>query len=147
MNIILGDLTSADDYYQYCLLLKQLTSIDADLITLEQFNKQLDIIKSNPYHKIIVAKIDGKIVGTTTVLIEPKIIHNLSRVAHIEDVVVDSTFRTYGIGSLLMEKAVEISKEYNCYKIILDCSQKNIHFYQKFNFEVKETQMVLYLDK
>lgn len=33
-----------------------------------------------------------------------------------------------------------------CYKIILDCSQKNIPFYEKCGFSHKEYEMVLYLD-
>lgn len=145
MEVILEELDNTSDYHQYCSLLQQLTTINPDQITQEQFNKQLAIIKSNPYHKIIIAKINGVIVGTSTVLIEPKIIHNLSRVAHIEDVLVDSNYRTCGIGSILMKKVIDISKEFNCYKIILDCSLSKIDFYKKFDFVVKETQMVLYL--
>ena len=38
---------------------------------LEIFEK----IKLNPNHIIVVAEIDGKIVGSTTILIEPKFIH------------------------------------------------------------------------
>ena len=91
MQISINELNFDDDSYQYMELLKQLTYIDPSIITNEMFEKQLSIIKNNPFHKIIVAKIDGKIVGSTTVLIEPKFIHNLSSVGHIEDVVVDPT--------------------------------------------------------
>ncbi len=103
-------------------------------------------ILSNPNHKIIVAKCDDIIVGSITILIEPKIIHDLSYVAHIEDVIVDSNYRSYGIGGELVKKAIEISKQYGCYKVILDCNEKNINFYQKHGFVKKEIQMVNYLD-
>ncbi len=45
-------------------------------------------IKLNPFHKIFVAKDDitDKIVGTTTLLIEPKFINKGMRVGYIEDV-------------------------------------------------------------
>ena len=47
-----------------------------------------DILKkiiANPDHIIHVAEINGKIVGSTTLLIEQKFIHNGGRVGHIED--------------------------------------------------------------
>ena len=47
-------------------------------------------INSNPDHIIAVAELDGKIVGTTTLLIESKFIHNGGIVGHIEDVVIDT---------------------------------------------------------
>lgn len=146
MNIVLEELNESHDYVQFCTLLKQLTSINLDNFTKHQFNNQLSIINSNPYHKIVVAIADNKIIGTITVLIEPKIIHDLSRVAHIEDVVVDSNYRMHGVGKLLVNKAIEISKDLGCYKIILDCSSKNVDFYKKNGFSVKESQMALYLD-
>lgn len=45
-------------------------------------------IKTNPLHKIFVAQsdINGKIVGTTTLLIEPKFINKGMQVGYIEDV-------------------------------------------------------------
>lgn len=146
MNTVLEELDVTHDYYQYCTLLKQLTSIDPNKITKEKFDNRIRIIKRNPYHKIIVATINGTIVGTATVLIEPKFIHDLSFVAHIEDVVVDSESRNCGVGSVLMRKMIQIAKEFGCYKIILDCSDKNIDYYKKFGFVVKESQMALYLN-
>lgn len=145
-NITIEELNNTHDYKQYCELLKQLTAVNLDNFTKEQFNDQLTLIKSNPFHKIMVAIYDGAIVGTVTVLIEPKIIHDLSRVAHIEDVVVNSSHRSLGLGRILMEEAIKLSKEFNCYKIILDCSHDNAGFYEKFGFVKKELQMARYLD-
>ncbi|QTF49228.1 putative glucosamine 6-phosphate N-acetyltransferase [Acanthamoeba polyphaga mimivirus] len=146
MQISINELNFDDDSYQYMELLKQLTYIDPSIITNEMFEKQLSIIKNNPFHKIIVAKMDGKIVGSTTVLIEPKFIHNLSSVGHIEDVVVDQNYRLHGIGKLLIVKAIDICRQERCYKIILDCSDKVCGFYCKLGFTPKEKQMALYLN-
>jgi hypothetical protein len=54
----------------------------------EHANQILQNIKSNPLHKIFVAKDDmnDKIAGTTTLLIEPKFIDKGMRVGYIEDV-------------------------------------------------------------
>ena len=144
-QIVLSELDYTDDYEQYCALLKQLTTINIKTITNSSFKSHLELIKSNPFHKIIIAKCNNIIIGTTTILIEPKIIHDLSYVSHIEDVVVDPKYRGTGMGKLLMTYAIELSKKYGCYKIILDCSDTNVGFYEKFGFNVKEKQMALYI--
>lgn len=146
MDIKIAELTCTDDHLQYCNLLKQLTIINPEFITEEKYSEQLSVINSNPFHKIFVAKYNDAIIGTITVIVEPKFIHDLSKVAHIEDVVVDVAYRSHGVGSLLMKKAIETSKNMGCYKIILDCAEKNIEFYKKFGFNVKEVQMTRYLD-
>lgn len=144
-GIRFSELKESDNYQQYLALLQQLTSLHPEEISQEQFQKHLQMINSNPYHKIIIAKdADGNIVGTVTLLIEPKFIHDLSYVAHIEDVVVSTDYRKQGIGKLLVEKAIGMSKEFHCYKVILDCAETCVGFYQSCGFKVKERQMALY---
>ena len=60
-------------------------------------------IKSNPLHRIFVAVVqDGRnqdlVIGTTTLLVEPKFIFGGGRVAHIEDVAVRAGYQRRGIG-------------------------------------------------
>eukprot|EP01095_Lingulamoeba_sp_RSL-Kostka_P015402 TRINITY_DN707_c0_g1_i2.p1 TRINITY_DN707_c0_g1~~TRINITY_DN707_c0_g1_i2.p1 ORF type:complete len:105 (+),score=13.02 TRINITY_DN707_c0_g1_i2:209-523(+) len=50
----------------------------------------------------------------------------------------------YGIR--IIDQLVEIGHALGCYKIILDCSEKNVTFYNKCGFKKKEIQMVLYID-
>lgn len=144
-EIFITKLTATDDYVTYCLLLAQLTKIDVTNITKENFLNHLKLILSNPLHQIWIAKINDKIVGTATILIEPKIIHDLSYVGHIEDVVVDGSYRLKGIGKKLVDHLIVVAKNSGCYKIILDCDEKNMRFYQKSGFKQKENQMVIYL--
>lgn len=100
-------------------------------------------IDSKIYQNIYVGIINENIVGTITLLIEPKIIHNGSKVGHIEDVVVDSDHRKMGIGMKLIEYAVEIAKQEGCYKVILDCDTENTGFYNKCGFKTKGVCMRL----
>ena len=79
-------------------------------------------INTNPDYIIAVAEIDGKIVGSTTLLIESKFIHNGGLVGHIEDVVVDKNHQGQKIGEKIMKFLLEISKKRGCYKTILDCT-------------------------
>ena len=55
-------------------------------------------IKQNPDHIIHVAIDDEKIVGSTTLFIEQKFIHDGGLVGHIEDVVVRKDYEGRGIG-------------------------------------------------
>ena len=104
----------------------------------------INILKSiiiNPDHIIQVAEIDGKIVGSTTLLIEQKFIHNAGRVGHIEDVVVSKEFEGRGIGIKLVTSLLEIANTRNCYKTILDCKDELIPFYERIGFKQESNQM------
>ena len=92
-------------------------------------------ISSNPDHVIVVAELDGKIVGTTTLLIEIKFIHSGGLVGHIEDVVVDKNFQGQKIGEKIMKYLLEFAKNRGCYKTILDCTDDVKPFYEKLGFK------------
>ena len=98
-------------------------------------------IIANPDHIIQVAEIDGKIVGSTTLIIEQKFIHNAGRVGHIEDVVVSKEFEGRGIGIKLVTSLLEIANTRNCYKTILDCKDELIPFYERIGFKQESKQM------
>lgn len=91
-------------------------------------------INQNPNHVVFVAVLDNKIIGATTVLIEPKFIHDGGLVSHIEDVVVSRDFQGSGVGKKLIEAALEFAKKSGCYKTILDCSEDVRPFYEKIGF-------------
>ena len=92
-------------------------------------------INSNPDHIVAIAELDGKIVGTTTLLIEPKFIHKGGLVGHIEDVVVDKNFQRQKIGEKIMKYLLEFAKNRGCYKTILDSTDDVKPFYEKLGFK------------
>ena len=98
---------------------------------LEIFN----LIQSNPNHIIVVAEINDRIIGSTTLLIEPKFIHQGGFVGHIEDVVVSKEFQGNQIGEKIVKYALELAKKHNCYKTILNCSDEVKQFYEKIGFK------------
>ena len=98
-------------------------------------------IISDPNHIIHVAEDNGKIVGSTTLLIEQKFIHNGGCVGHIEDVVVSKEFEGRGIGIKLVTSLLEIANTRNCYKTILDCKDELIPFYERIGFKQESKQM------
>lgn len=87
------------------------------------------------------------ILGTGTIIYEPKIIHGCKNVGHIEDIVVHEKYRTHGIAKNILEKLIESSTKKNCYKVILDCKPELKGFYEKIGFEQKSLQMCKYYNK
>lgn len=97
---------------------------------------------NNQNGHIYVAKTKTEeIIGCITLLIEQKFIHDGGKVGHIEDVSVRKEYEKKGIGSSLVNTALDQAKLYNCYKIILDCDKKNIPFYEKLGFKLNGVEM------
>lgn len=90
---------------------------------------------------IFVALEENRVIGTVSVHILPKFIHRLGSVGLIEDVVVASTHRGKGLGKSLMARAIVYAGSNHCYKIILDCDDNNIPFYESCGFYRHEYQM------
>ncbi len=90
---------------------------------------------ANPDHVIFVAVLNGRIVGSTTIMIEQKFIHDGGRVGHIEDVVVSKEHEGRGIGFKIMQAALEYARAQGCYKTILDCDDKVKPFYERLGFK------------
>lgn len=133
------------DYYRgYLSLLEQLTYVGQDKITFDEFKKRFTTIYESNNYEIWVVEENNKIVATATLFIEDKFIHELGCVGHIEDVVVDKEYRGHKFGKLLTKQLIDRSKELGCYKVMLDCSESNIAFYEKCGMVKKEVQMVKY---
>ena len=101
----------------------------------------LEGILENENHIVHVAELDGKIVGSTTLLIEQKFIHEGGFVGHIEDVVVKKEFQGQGIGMKLVLSLLDVANEKKCYKTILNCEDTLIPFYEKIGFKQKSNEM------
>ena len=101
----------------------------------------LDKIKSNPNHIIYVAELDSKIVGATTLFIEPKFIHEGGLVGHIEDVAVRKEYQGTGIGQKVVKALLAYAKKQGCYKTILDCTDDLVPFYEKMGFKRHSNSM------
>ncbi|MDQ6722981.1 MAG: GNAT family N-acetyltransferase [Thermoproteota archaeon] len=94
-------------------------------------------------YRIVIAedKKNHQIVGSATLLIEQKFIHSGGKAGHIEDVVTRKGYEGKGIGKEIMKELIKIAKENGCYKIILDCDEKVINFYEKIGFRKHSVMM------
>ena len=120
--------------------LSEIGTIKEDSKRINEIFKELN---TNNNIKIIVAeeKENHKIIGTATLLIEQKFIHNGGRVGHIEDVAIKQGFQNKGIGREIIKELIKIAKEEKCYKIILDCDEKVSKFYEQIGFKKHSVMM------
>jgi glucosamine-phosphate N-acetyltransferase len=98
-------------------------------------------IKKNPNYVIYVAEIDSKIVGTTTLFLEQKFIHDGGLVGHIEDVAVRKEYQGRGIGQKIVKALLKYAKKKGCYKTILDCTDDLVSFYEGIGFSRHSNSM------
>lgn len=136
-EIIKSDLN--DDFFSLLAQLSgNVTSYDSDYLW-NEYTK-------NSNHRTFVDEVKeaGKpasIIVTSSVLIENKFLHCGSRVGHIEDVVVDRDARGIGLGQKIVEHCIDYCRGVGCYKVILDCSNKNVSFYINCGMYLSENCM------
>lgn len=130
---------------QYLLLLSHLTS--TNFIENDLFKENIERI--HQMGTIIVGIVSDssnnfEIVGSGTIIVEPKIIRGGKNVGHIEDIVVADHMRGQGISQRILEILKQNAREKNCYKVILDCDDTFKSVYIKNGFKVKGVQMAEY---
>ena len=142
INFLVREIEEEDLHNGFFQTLSNLTDMGKIYNDIIKAKKILQEIKTYPFYKIFVSvKDDGLIIGATTILIEQKFIHDGGRVGHIEDVATRNEYEGLGIGSALIRTCLDFAKKNNCYKVILDCSEKNIPFYKKIGFKEHDISM------
>ncbi|KAJ3351601.1 Glucosamine-phosphate N-acetyltransferase-like protein [Allomyces javanicus] len=145
---VIRPLEAADFDKGYLQLLAELTEVGS--IERDAFNERFAYFQkhNDTYCPLVIEDTNvGKVVGAGTVVIEHKFLHELGKVGHIEDIVVDANQRGKKLGLRVIAALVFISKQLGSYKTILNCSEGNIGFYEKCGFTKKEVEMVMYHNK
>ena len=110
-------------------------------------NRKIEILSEikDKNYRIVIAEDNQnhQIIGSATLLIEQKFIHNGGKAGHIEDVVTRKGYEGKGIGREILKELIKIAKDNECYKIILDCDEKLVKFYEKLGFKKHSIMMRL----
>ena len=130
-----------EDVVEYMECLAELTSVNLphDMKTTSEVAEYIAFLPDN--QKIFVVSYAEKIVATFSIMIEQKIIHQMSSVAHVEDVVIKKEFRGIGMGNTILDFIKAYCTTYNdshshkIYKIILECSDDVLNFYERNEFK------------
>ena len=132
MNIKLRT-ASKEDLPEVISLIKELAEYESAAhevkITLEELIQ--DGFGEHPLYWIILAEIDGKIVGMSFYYIRYSTW--TGRNLYLEDIVVKEQYRGHGVGKLLFEETIKIAKEMKVRQMIwqvLDWNEPAINFYK-----------------
>ncbi len=142
-NMFARPLCRSDYDNGFLQLLSQLTKVGD--YSKETFEAQFDSMQALPgiYYVVVIEDTSTTtLVASATLLVEHKFIHGAVIRGRIEDVVVDSQYRSSSLGSFLLELLTCFSEEIGCYKMTLDCKPKLVGFYEKFGYD-NEGQCVL----
>jgi GNAT superfamily N-acetyltransferase len=87
---------------------------------------------------LLVAELAGEIVSSCTLAIIPNLTRGARPYGLIENVVTHSDFRRRGIGTRILQSALALAWERDCYKVMLLTGRKDeptLRFYQQAGFE------------
>lgn len=130
MDVIIDELCAADLKKGF---LESLASLaDAGLTYAEALSVFQARLRAG--QRTYVAKIDDRVVGTATLLVERKFIHHGGLVGHIEDVSVHKDFQRRGIGTALVKYITEEARQLGCYKVILNSFEHVAPFYMRLGY-------------
>ncbi|SPO27231.1 related to GNA1 - essential acetyltransferase [Ustilago trichophora] len=106
----------------------------------DRFNAMLSA--SGTYYPIVIlSKNTDKIVAMGTIVVELKFFRGLTRVGHVEDIVVDTSLHSKGLGKIIVKTVMKIAESKGCSNIILNCSDEKKPFYEKCGFSYSGLQM------
>ncbi|KAI4849354.1 hypothetical protein E4T44_03398 [Aureobasidium sp. EXF-8845] len=142
-NYILRPLQRSDFSRGFLKCLTDLTWIGE--ITQSAFEERYDWMatKGKEWYYCIVIDDGERIVATATMIVERKFIQNFTMVAHVEEVCVSVSQQGKGLGLILIKALNATAKELGVGKLILDCSEKNVEFYEKCGYTKCGQQMEL----
>ena len=134
MKISISKLDSSDVYEVKKLLIESFSI---------NYKKKINLNALTDSKSVFIVAKDGQaIVGYASL----HLLNKLNRkTGLIEDVAVNKKYRGLGIGKLIVNKLIELSKENNCDKIILNSNEEYLNFYKKIGFNKEGFQMVIKL--
>lgn len=116
---------------------------------LAPYDEAFDRILAEPQHRLVVAELDGAVVGTLHLTILPGLSRRGASRGLVEAVRVDSSVRSGGLGTQLLTWAVDAARESGCTLVQLttEASRTDAHrFYERLGFAASHVGFKLTLD-
>jgi GNAT superfamily N-acetyltransferase len=110
--------------------------------------KAFEQIEVDPHHELIVAEMNGKVMGTLHLIFIPSISYQGGLRAQVESVRVDGNYRGQGIGKEMVRWVIERAKGRGAHLVQLTTheSREEAHrFYESLGFEGSHLGMKLIL--
>ncbi len=144
-GLLVRPLNIADYNKGYVTLLSQLSEVGD--IDQSRFEMQFNSLKKCPgIHYITVIEDLNKsiIIGSASLIVERKFLHEAALRGRIEDVVIHGDYRGRHLACMLIELLNHLGKALGCYKLSLDCKPPLGDFYGKFGYH---QEPVIYMVK
>jgi GNAT superfamily N-acetyltransferase len=113
-----------------------------------EYATAFEAIDRDPNNELIVAELDGRVVGVLQITWLPYLTHKGSWRALIEGVRVDASVRSEGIGRRLFTWAIERARERGCRMVQLTTDKARpdaLRFYESLGFVASHEGMKLML--
>jgi GNAT superfamily N-acetyltransferase len=130
-----------EDLSQVLALYAQPGLDDGQLLELERAREILAEFARYPSYRLFVAcdeQEPQRVLGSYALLVMHNLAHLGTPSAIVEDVVVDATHRSQGIGRQMMEHAVAQARAAGCYKLALSSNRRRERahaFYESLGFQ------------
>lgn len=138
------------DFEDLLSVLSQLRPSDAPLDpTSATLRNSWQHIKEQSGRALLVAELDGRVVGTIDCFITANLTHAGQPYATIENLVVDASCRRRGVGKALVDAVVSVARNAGCYKVQLLSNQmrRDAHsFYEAVGFAPSAQGYRIYFD-
>lgn len=112
----------------------------------ESYIKAFREIEADPNNELIVAELEGEVIGTLQLTYTPSISFQGSKRCTVESVRVDEKLRGQGIGREMMQWTIERAKENGCASIQLTTNNDRVdahRFYESLGFSKSHIGMKL----
>jgi GNAT superfamily N-acetyltransferase len=140
MNLQIREGT-VEDLPQVLGLYAQLGQDDGQVLDIESAREIYAQFARYPSYRLFVASDEqapNRVLGSYTLLVMHNLAHLGAPSAIVEDVVVDASCRSQGIGRQLMNHAMEQARAAGCYKLALSSNRRRERahaFYDSLGFE------------
>lgn len=94
-------------------------------------------------HPFVAVTQFNEVIGTASLVVEQKHIHDCGKVGRIEDVAVHKAHQAKGIGKALLQACIDKARKLGCYKVILNCNAALVPYYQQSAFVTNGYEMRL----
>ena len=114
----------------------------------ESYRLAFDAIDADPNNELVVACLDGQVVGVLQLTFIPYLTYQGGWRALIEAVRVDSKLRSKGVGKTLFQWAIERARERGCHLVQLTTDKGRAdakRFYEGLGFAASHEGMKLHL--
>lgn len=103
----------------------------------DSYRKAFEAIDADPNNRLIVAEIDGEVMGTLQLTYIPGLTYTGGERAQIEGVRVAGDLRGRGVGQAMLTWAIEEARSHGCRVVQLTSDRQRpeaLRFYQKLGF-------------